>query len=292
MMKTYSSVKEALRSGIIIIADDKEGGSASTFRRRHTVDGPSHSQQTFPIISSTTIRLNPDNAPTETLDVSQYTQEDLKRLKEEDPFFYYSIPEIHLRSYRMESLEEEEELADEESSVDEEGAFEESQDDESNNKGSEETRSIKQTQEQQQGNVKNINPSPQEKRPRSLSTITHQQTTQGRRATLPPNFLQQSAAAAAASADGAFQPLQIPIHQGPVTRSRRVSVEAHPYLILESMLSEDEEDDDDLYQFGLLNDISLNDVDEDSDEEEDVLLRILSARGMLQERKEEEKEEE
>jgi len=290
MMKTYSSVKEALRSGIIIIADDKEGGSASTFRRRHTVDGPSHSQQTFPIISSTTIRLNPDNAPTETLDVSQYTQEDLKRLKEEDPFFYYSIPEIHLRSYRMESLEEEEELADEESSVDEEGAFEESQDDESNNKGSEETRSIKQTQEQQQGNVKNINPSPQEKRPRSLSTITHQQTTQGRRATLPPNFLQQSAAAAA----GAFQPLQMPIHQGPVTRSRRVSVEAHPYLILESMLSEDEEeDDDDLYhQFGLLNDISLNDVDEDSDDEEDVLLRILSARGMLQERKGEEKEEE
>jgi len=289
MMKTYSSVKEALRSGIIIIADDKEGGSASTFRRRHTVDGPSHSQQTFPIISSTTIRLNPDNAPTETLDVSQYTQEDLKRLKEEDPFFYYSIPEIHLRSYRMESLEEEEELADEESSVDEEGAFEESQDDESNNKGSEETRSIKQTQEQQQGNVKNINPSPQEKRPRSLSTITHQQTTQGRRATLPPNFLQQSAAAAASAGRPA---LQMPIHQGPVTRSRRVSVEAHPYLILESMLSEDEEDDDDLYQFGLLNDISLNDVDEDSDEEEDVLLRILSATRMLQERKEEEKEEE
>ena len=288
MMKTYSSVKEALRSGIIIIADDKEGGSASTFRRRHTVDGPSHSQQTFPIISSTTIRLNPDNAPTETLDVSQYTQEDLKRLKEEDPFFYYSIPEIHLRSYRMDSLEEEEELADEESSVDEEGAFEESQDDESNNKGSEETRSIKQTQEQQQGNVKNINPSPQEKRPRSLSTITHQQTTQGRRATLPPNFLQQSAAAAASAGHPA---LQMPIHQGPVTRSRRVSVEAHPYLILESMLSEDEEDDDDdlYHQFGLLNDISLNDVDEDSDDEEDVLLRITR---MLQERKEEEKEEE
>jgi len=285
MMKTYSSVKEALRSGIIIIADDKE--ATSTFRRRHTVDGPSHSHQTF--ISSTTIRLNPDNAPTETLDVSQYTQEDLKRLKEEDPFFYYSIPEIHLRSYRMESLEEEEELADEESSVDEEGAFEESQDDESNNKGSEETRSIKQTQEQQQGNVKNINPSPQEKRPRSLSTITHHQTTQGRRATLPPNFLQQSAAAAASAGHPA---LQMPIHQGPVTRSRRVSVEAHPYLILESMLSEDEEDDDDLYQFGLLNDISLNDVDEDSDEEEDVLLRILSATRMLQERKEEEKEEE
>mmetsp|Transcript_18981 Transcript_18981/g.32359 ORF Transcript_18981/g.32359 Transcript_18981/m.32359 type:complete len:289 (-) Transcript_18981:151-1017(-) len=288
MMKTYSSVKEALRSGIIIIADDKEGGSASTFRRRHTVDGPSHSQQTFPIISSTTIRLNPDNAPTETLDVSQYTQEDLKRLKEEDPFFYYSIPEIHLRSYRMESLEEEE-LADEESSVDEEGEFEESQDDESNNKGSEETRSIKQTQEQQQGNMKNINPSPQEKRPRSLSTVTHQQTTQGRRATLPPNFLQQSAAAAASAGHPA---LQMPIHQGPVTRSRRVSVEAHPYLILESMLSEDEEDDGDLYQFGLLNDISLNDVDEDSDEEEDVLLRILRAKGMLQERKGEEKEEE
>jgi len=287
-MKTYSSVKEALRSGIIIIADDKEGGSASTFRRRHTVDGPSHSQQTFPIISSTTLRLNPDNAPTETLDVSQYTQEDLKRLKEEDPFFYYSIPEIHLRSYRMESLEEEE-LADEESSVDEEGEFEESQDDESNNKGSEETRSIKQTQEQQQGNMKNINPSPQEKRPRSLSTVTHQQTTQGRRATLPPNFLQQSAAAAASAGHPA---LQMPIHQGPVTRSRRVSVEAHPYLILESMLSEDEEDDGDLYQFGLLNDISLNDVDEDSDEEEDVLLRILRAKGMLQERKGEEKEEE
>jgi len=282
MMKTYSSVKEALRSGIILIADDKEAIS-TTFRRRHTVDGPSHSHQTF--ISSTTVRLNPDNAPTETLDVSQYTQEDLKRLKEEDPFFYYSIPEIHLRSYRMDSLEEEE-LADEE------GAFEESQDDESNNKGSVETRStIKQTtQQQQQGDMKNImNPSPQEKRPRSLSTVTHQQTTQGRRATLPPNFLQQSAAAAA----GAFQPLQMPIHQGPVTRSRRVSVEAHPYLILESMLSEDEEDDGDLYhQFGLLNDISLNDVDEDSDEEEDVLLRILSANLMLQESKEEEKEEE
>ncbi|KAK1741138.1 hypothetical protein QTG54_008390 [Skeletonema marinoi] len=190
----------------------------------------------------------------------------------------------------MESLEEEEELADEESSVDEEGAFVESQDDESN-KGSEDTRSIKQTQEQQQGNMKMMNPSPQEKRPRSLSTITHQQTTQGRRATLPPNFLQQSAAAAASAGHPA---LQMPIHQGPVTRSRRVSVEAHPDMILESMLSEDEEDDDDdlYHQFGLLNDISLNDVDEDSDEEEDVLLRILRAKGMLQERKEEEKEEE
>eukprot|EP00984_Skeletonema_dohrnii_P006304 scaffold2258_cov84-Skeletonema_dohrnii-CCMP3373.AAC.5 len=287
MMKTYSSVKEALRSGIIVIADDKEGSnSTSTFRRRHTVDGPSHSHQTF--ISSTTIRLNPDNAPTETLDVSQYTQEDLKRLKEEDPFFYYSIPEIHLRSYRMDSLEEEE-LVDEESSVVEEGGIEESQDDESNNKGYEETRTIKQTQ-QQQGNMTNMNPSPQEKRPRSLSTITHQQTTQGRRATLPPNFLQQSAAAAASAEH--HSALQMPIHQGPVTRSRRVSVEAHPYLILESMLSEDEEDDDDLYQFGLLNDVSLNDDDEDSDEEEDVLLRILSANLMLGERKEEEKEEE
>lgn len=269
-MKTYSSVKEALRSGgIITPAKEEEEGGARTSNnylrsRRHTVDSSPH------YLSSSIIRLNPDNAPSETLDVSQYTQEDLKRLKEEDPFFYFSIPEIHLRSYRMgypDGLLEEEE---------EEEGYHESEDDseETSQDGDDimELRSCK--YEAQQGNVvttKNTtNPSPQENpSSRSFSinaTQQHhqqQQATKGRRATLPPRFDHPS--------------LQVPIHMGPVTKSRRLSVEAHPDLVVETMLLLEGDDDDD-------DDISLSEVSDESDMEEDLVLRILGAKcGLLQE---------
>mmetsp|Transcript_30609 Transcript_30609/g.47949 ORF Transcript_30609/g.47949 Transcript_30609/m.47949 type:complete len:288 (+) Transcript_30609:135-998(+) len=284
-MKTYSSVKEAIRSGIIITStneeEEEEGARTNYLRRRHTVDGPSFA------ISSTTIRLNPDNAPSETLDVSQYTQEDLKRLKEEDPFFYFSIPEIRLRSYRVGYyldgiVEEEGDYNDKHNNNDDDE--ERSQDDDNIM----EIRSYKH-EKTEQGNVtKNAIPSPSEKRSHfhSTATATHQQTTKGRRATCPPNFLQQSAVSA-----GGFHhhsSLQVPLHQqGPVIKkSRRLSVEAHPDLIVESMFLEEGVDD----QVGWDDNISLNEVDYDSDMEEDLLLRIFSAQGLLQERKEEEKE--
>ncbi len=63
-------------------------------------------------------------------------------------------------------------------------------------------------------------------------------------------------------------------------------MEAHPDLIVESMFLEEGDDD----QVGL-DEISLYEVDDDSDMEEDLLLRIFSAQGLFQERKEEEKEE-
>lgn len=108
-MKTYSSVKEAIRSGIAF-------SSTTAPRRRHTL--PYNSSYTEATITSSSsqsnnnstlscstfnntieIRLNPENIQPETLDISQYTYQDLQDLKKSDPFFYYSIPEIHLRSY-------------------------------------------------------------------------------------------------------------------------------------------------------------------------------------------------
>ena len=280
-MITYTSVKEALRSGVIITPtptktkeEEEVVRTKHYLHRRHTVDTP-HSQTNNFAISSTTIRLNPDNAPAETLDVSQYTQEDLKRLKEEDPFFYFSIPEIHLRSYRMGYpgvVDEEEEGYDE--SVDD--SEESSQDDDSNM----EFRSCK--YETQHGNVvsKNTNPSPRENFSRSFSTkaTQQQQRTKGRRATLPPNFLEQSAAVVPTAGGVHHHSLQVPIHKGPVTKSRRLSVEAHPDLVVENMFDDD--------------DFSWNELSDDSDMEEDLLLRILGAKCFLQERTEEENEDE
>ena len=110
-MKTYSSVKEAIRSGIAF-------SSTTAPRRRHTLpynssyteatttssSSQSNNDSTSSLSCSTfnntiEIRLNPENIQPETLDISQYTYQDLQDLKKSDPFFYYSIPEIHLRSY-------------------------------------------------------------------------------------------------------------------------------------------------------------------------------------------------
>jgi hypothetical protein len=68
--------------------------------------------------------------------------------------------------------------------------------------------------------------------------------------------------------------LILPIHQGPVTKSRRLSVEAHPALIIENMMLDEE-----VEELGLDHMNLNNDDDENSDEEVDVLLHILSGGG-------------
>ena len=93
------------------------------------------------------------------------------------------------------------------------------------------------------------------------------------RASLPPNFLQHSRHP---DDNNHKHQLHIFIHQGPVTKSRRLSVEAHPSLIVESMMLYEEEE-------GILRNhlggVNLNDDsdDDDSDDnmEEEMLLRIL-----------------
>mmetsp|Transcript_22448 Transcript_22448/g.36943 ORF Transcript_22448/g.36943 Transcript_22448/m.36943 type:complete len:283 (+) Transcript_22448:68-916(+) len=275
-MKTYSSVKEAIRAGIIPTQQQQQQEETllttpNRNRRRHTINGPHPPSSTT---YTTTIRLNPDNAPIETLDVSHYTLQDLKRLKREDPFFYYSIPEIHRRTYRLASCLD---------------------DDDDEEEAEEEMLSSSGEQQTHQDNIMtNTTYSPaassstsEEKRPRSSS----------RRATLPPNFQHTSTLL---SHNTTLHTLQTPIHQGNVTKSRRLSVEAHPDLIVESLFSDDDNEDgdgdDEFNLFGLTG-ISLNEVDEDedgSDLEEDLLLSILSGKSralMKEEGKEEETEE-
>src|SRR6056300_1590040 len=91
-MKTYSSVKEAIRSGIAFT-------STTAPRRRHTLPyNSSYTEATTTSSSSQSnnnstspsshafnntieIRLNPENIQPETLDISQYTHQDLQDLK-------------------------------------------------------------------------------------------------------------------------------------------------------------------------------------------------------------------
>ena len=279
-MKTYSSVKEAIRSGIAF--------SSTTAPRRHTFpynssytesttstsqsNSNSNSTSSSPSHSSFNntfeIRLNPENIAPETLDISQYTYQDLQDLKKSDPFFYYSIPEIHLRSYGCTrhhlngsgAAGWQGSAAMEDEGVDE--AVEEEQQEEE--QGGKDTA---QEQEQEQEDDQGGGDQPRRRR-RSSNDY--------RRASLPPNFLQHSRR----HDNNHKHQLHIPIHQGPVTKSRRLSVEAHPSLIVESMMLYEEEEgtDNDNILGNHLGDVNLNDDsdDDDSDDmEEEMLLRIL-----------------
>ena len=55
------------------------------------------------IISSVTIPTSSGSAEEEEVDISQYTKEDLERLRLEDPFLYYSIPAKKQELYGSES---------------------------------------------------------------------------------------------------------------------------------------------------------------------------------------------
>ena len=99
--KSYSSVKEALWSGILEqhARHDRAHASSSA---SSTSRSRSPRLRTADAGSSIKIHLSPYSPPIHQIDVSGMTRRDLQRLKAEDPFLYYSIPEMRHRSYRFE----------------------------------------------------------------------------------------------------------------------------------------------------------------------------------------------
>lgn len=65
---------------------------------RHNSSFTPISEETFSIER---IPLNSSPPPPQEIDLSEMNSDDLQRLKSEDPFMYYSIPEVHKRSYRF-----------------------------------------------------------------------------------------------------------------------------------------------------------------------------------------------
>jgi len=112
--KTYSSIKEALRSGI---PEERSSLHQKQYRRAstgstlsssfsHATRSPDSRSSFSSSIEDTIvvdrIRLSASTPPPEEVDISELSTEDLRRLKEEDPFMYYSIPEVGGRGYRLE----------------------------------------------------------------------------------------------------------------------------------------------------------------------------------------------
>ena len=89
----FSSVKEAVKSTF----NSKRRASCSIV----PVDDSNNRPQLHKGITKT-VPLR-DISEAEEVDISQYTQEDLERLRVEDPFLYYSIPEMKQRLYGNDS---------------------------------------------------------------------------------------------------------------------------------------------------------------------------------------------
>lgn len=109
--KIYFSVKEALEDGAL-----EPRGNSGTFRRRATSPGvfcPFRFEGSSAALGdSVLISLSPSPPLAEEIDVSGLTACDLQRLLEDDPFMYYSIPEMRGRLYRLSNGEDADVVAD------------------------------------------------------------------------------------------------------------------------------------------------------------------------------------
>lgn len=119
--KIYSSVKEVLESRILeqqvryrhkretsstasitaSLSASYTAGMAPTNCATSSAGNYTRSSPSVLITTVERVRLSSSPPPQE-IDLSEMTVEDMKRLKIEDPFMYYSIPEVHTRSYQFE----------------------------------------------------------------------------------------------------------------------------------------------------------------------------------------------
>lgn len=100
--KVFSSVKDAWRgllSGEVVPSSRRRVSCLDT---PHGSGKATEEETTFEYTVS--VRLaNDDGDNDEKVDVSNLSDEDLLRLKQEDPFLYYSIPSVRRRSFRFEN---------------------------------------------------------------------------------------------------------------------------------------------------------------------------------------------
>ena len=91
MPQVFSSVKEAM-------AGVKRCASCSVLNRGENRKDSAATEETI----TTTITLL-DTHEEEEVDISQYTEDDLERLRLEDPFLYYSIPQVKRSLFKSNS---------------------------------------------------------------------------------------------------------------------------------------------------------------------------------------------
>mmetsp|Transcript_29859 Transcript_29859/g.51540 ORF Transcript_29859/g.51540 Transcript_29859/m.51540 type:complete len:307 (-) Transcript_29859:77-997(-) len=293
MSKTYSSIKEVLQSGIL---EQRPRCRINTNRRATTEATPSSSSllsQSFTAVSTTTqhamphrhtpdtrkhslerssimisensvldivtvkhICLSSSPPPAEEIDLAEMTHEDLQRLKVEDPFMYYSIPQVHERSYRFEN--------DEEAAA---AALDEDWNSNSLEDQHEGTAAPNEASDSQagegEGNVPDaatVSPHQNNRRPRCRPPL--------QRATSCPAGMLANADIARSSRNN---------HQ--VVKKRRLSVEAHPNLVCEDLMSSiitESSDEERLEEEERFLQLLMNTGEEDSEEEEeDRVLQML-----------------
>ena len=94
--KTYSSVKEALESGALDLPNANHGrmpaSSSNSASARH-------------VGRSVAIALVASPSAAAAVDIAGLTREELRRLRSEDPFLYYSIPAARRRLHRFQDDE-------------------------------------------------------------------------------------------------------------------------------------------------------------------------------------------